>query len=320
VGWLGSGIGQDLDPAWRRVYGQPLPSGISWTVLTEGRASISKVVAIVTPAGAEGPGLVIKWPRTVTAAASLAREAAMLSGLQNRALPDGLPLLVETRPHPLGTAIVETMLPGVPMGRLLTPARHLLLGIRVVDWLVNLPAPGPSEVSGAAALADGLIDRLEQRIGSTIAAFEISRLRALVPALDGLPLVVEHRDLAPWNILVDDGRIGVVDWESSVASGLPVLDLWYFLTYAGLAVEGHGEACLAEVYPGLQDRQTRAGKVSANLLERYTACLGLDPDLVPTLRALTWVAHMPSELDRRPKGADPTSATFMRLLTHELAH
>ena len=81
--------------------------------------------------------------------------------------------------------------------------------------------------------------------------------RERLEGLDRLPSVIEHRDFAPWNLLVDeDGVLRAVDWESSVRCGLPLLDLWYFLTYLALAVERVPERRLADAYPQLVDRSS----------------------------------------------------------------
>ena len=56
--------------------------------------------------------------------------------------------------------------------------------------------------------------------------------------LGGLPKVLEHRDFAPWNLLLDETEgLSVLDWESAVIDGVPSLDLLYFLPYLTFAVE-----------------------------------------------------------------------------------
>ena len=135
-----------------------------------------------------------------------------------------------------------------------------------------------------------------------------------------LPTVFEHRDFAPWNLLVDkDGTLRAVDWESSVQCGLPLLDLWYFLTYLALAVERVPERRLADVYPQLVDPSSRTGRVTALAVDRYLQRVGLDPAAVSALRGLTWMVHTPSELERRPPDADPGSAMFVRLWAYEMS-
>ena len=153
-----------------------------------------------------------------------------------------------------------------------------------------------------------------------VASERLAAYRERLEVLGRLPTVVEHRDFAPWNLLVDeDGTLRAVDWESSVRCGLPLLDLWYFLTYLALAVERLPERRLADAYPQLVDRSSRTGRVSASAVDHYLQRVGLDPAAVPALRALTWMVHTPSELERRPPEADPSSTMFVRLWAHEMS-
>ena len=54
--------------AWTDAHGDQLPGSLTWALLTGGRESVSKAVAIGTRWGAREPGIVVKWPRTVRAA------------------------------------------------------------------------------------------------------------------------------------------------------------------------------------------------------------------------------------------------------------
>ena len=131
--------------------------------------------------------------------------------------------------------------------------------------------------------------------------------------------------MGPWNILVDGhGAWQAADWESSVDAGLPLTDLWYFLTWAALSVEHLFEPSLAGSYARLTDPTSPTGRVGQAAVQRYAAALGLDRRAVDALRMLTWMIHLPSEVGRLERAGEPLRpdvlrrAIFVRLWEHEV--
>ena len=52
------------------------------------------------------------------------------------------------------------------------------------------------------------------------------------------PIVVQHGDLAPWNMLrLHDGRLVAIDWEYGRVDGLPGLDLAQFVLQVAMLIE-----------------------------------------------------------------------------------
>ena len=165
-------------------------------------------------------------------------------------------MVIAERTTTHGPAVVETLLPGAPLARVLTRERHASLAIDAADWLADLALDRPFEERDAwwPVTAAPIVERFEALVSPTVAADHLAACRERLEVLDRLPSVIEHRDFAPWNLLVDeDGTLRAVDWESSVRCGLPLLDLWYFLTYLALAVERLPERRLADAYPQLVD-------------------------------------------------------------------
>ena len=62
--------------------------------------------------------------------------------------------------------------------------------------------------------------------------------------LTGIPatLVATHNDLTTWNILLgEQGRLGVIDWESASEKGLPFVDFFYAVNDATTVAKTNGD-------------------------------------------------------------------------------
>lgn len=82
------------------------------------------------------------------------------------------------------------------------------------------------------------------------------------------PIVTEHGDLAPWNLLnVGRGELSAVDWEYGNTSGFPWIDLTYYLLQTGALIHRWTPARAANYvldflsrrpWPGLTEREARS--------------------------------------------------------------
>jgi hypothetical protein len=168
-----------------------------------------KAVLFVPGDDGQAPQAVRKVGLGPDAAAAVAREAKVLGWLAEHR--PGL------APRPLardGVAATLTMewCPGRPVPRALDP--------RLLDRLAALAL--------GRAVATGRADRRLE------AWPEMRALLRAAPLPGSVPGFVEHGDMAPWNIRLDNGTLRLTDWEDARIEGLPVQDL---LAYA-LAV-GH---------------------------------------------------------------------------------
>lgn len=188
---------------------QDLPQGAPRFALLAGEASARRRPVFLL-AGSDA-----RWERVVKvnhgpdAASRAAAEQAVLHRLAALGAP-GVP-------SPLGSGAA---------GSLLWSAETAVAGAPLLDVLRSLPADAGRQVLAAAATHVG---DLEQRTRGPLATDAGLRLRGphvalarLVPA--GTPGVLVHGDL-PGNVLIDETRISVLDWETARSGGLPLHDL-----------------------------------------------------------------------------------------------
>jgi Phosphotransferase enzyme family len=279
-------------------FGTP-PARFSWLLLTGGRRSINKVVGLVFAGREQKPHLAVKFARSVSEEAPLRREAETLRMLErDRPGLEGVPrvLFLERRCGRL--ALGESAVQGQPMLERLSHESFPELAAQVTSWLVELAGAKPARPAALwwSRLVEEPLREFEQTFGEGRGA-ELGRARSLLSRLDELPLVCEHRDCSPWNILVtDQGGLAVLDWESSEPSGLPALDLLYFLTHAAFLLEGALDSGhVREAYARMLDPTTSTGSVVRRCEESYCERLGLDWSAIRPLRLLCWIVHSSSE-------------------------
>jgi hypothetical protein len=272
----------------------------SWLLLTGGKRSINKVVGVPFPNGGPQQASVVKFARTAEADAPLDREAEALRLIErSRPAVSGVPRLLAGGRRAGRRALAETAIHGGQLIAELSPATFADLASRVTAWLVELAGdqqPRPREEWWERLVGEPLT-AFERDFGPVAEPGTAARARGLLGDLGDLPLVPEHRDCSPWNIVITaDGRPALLDWESAEPRGLPGLDLAYFLANAGFVMEGALESGRTrDSLRRLLDAQTGHGRVAARCVDEYCAALGLDPDAFARLRLLAWIVHSLSD-------------------------
>ncbi len=164
--------------------------------------------------------------------------------------------------------------------------------------------------------------------GAILDQRDLEATHQILKQIEVLPSICEHRDFSPWNALImSDGELGILDWESAEIDGLPLLDLIYFLTYLTFFVEGAMETKrFVAAYRMCWDAQTSSGQVNAECVRRYCDALQLDEDVAPALRLFTWLLHSRSEYARLradagglPAEQQLRDSVFVRLWREELS-
>jgi aminoglycoside phosphotransferase (APT) family kinase protein len=303
----------------------------SLLLVTGGARSISKIVGLVFAEPDPTPRLALKLPRTKDAERSLRQEAEALRAVE-RARPalTGVPRVVFERRHGEVPVLGESVVDGIPLFERIGPATYATLASTATEWLVSLagrPPPVPRSL-WFPRLADAVVERFETNFQRVLDERDRAASRELVGALGDLPLVFEHADFAPWNLLVDGrGKLGVLDWESSRDEGLPGLDLLYFLTYHAFFLDGAVESPLSRTsYRACFEPSSETGSVSAACLQRYARAVGVPDGSWPALRLLLWMQTSADEHRRlvEDAGGEPPSAAlrdslFLGLWEEELA-
>jgi hypothetical protein len=137
----------------------------------------------------------------------------------------------------------ESALDGVPFRERTRATPDCPQARAAVDWLLDLATATVSRATNDASGAlSELWPRWERFRGTYRLAPEEQRhlescVAALAEGAPGFPLVFQHGDPGPWNILVTPaGRPAFLDWEAGEAQGMPLWDLFHFLRSYGLLV------------------------------------------------------------------------------------
>jgi aminoglycoside phosphotransferase (APT) family kinase protein len=276
-----------------------LPSDLSWVLLTGGRRSVNKVIGLGFGKAETAPRLAVKFARSESEDDPLEREAATLRTLE-RTVPQlrGVPQLLFVGRRVGRVALGETVVFGQPVLGRLDQSSLAAVAEDVTSWLIDLARSVETEprASWWERLVEGPAREFERMFVSVLDPDEAARTREVLSTLRDLPVVCEHRDCSPWNVLHDDcGDLAVVDWESSEPRGLPALDLVYFLTYAALVVEGAFDDGAAETYARTLDPDSVVGAIVQECEQRYCERVGLDAEQLRPLRLLCWTVHAQSE-------------------------
>jgi len=297
-----SGDGRRAMPAVP-VAAFPGGTGLDWVLLTGGRRSHNRIVALAFPPDANSPTVVATCGRVAESVPGLRREAAALRAV--RALgPDGIPgvpVLLLEHGEGLATTVLQTAIGGTRLSRLQTRDRFAELAELLGDWLAHLVRTNDDRAPEAALpdVIGPLIDEFEARFGDAEPSLP-DRLRDALADLGRLPRAIEHRDFAPWNLrLLPNGDLGVLDWESAELQGIAGPDLHYGLAH--LAFDAAGTRRIEDqiaTYHALLDPRSAFGTVATQVTRRYAARTALEPETLRRLALVAWLIHAQSEYRR----------------------
>jgi SAM-dependent methyltransferase len=286
-------------------------AGRGWGLAAQGVYSSQKLLLFFFEAAGEAPVHVVKITREPRHNPRLENEWRALNRLREHGIgSDG------TLPEPLfldshGTLAVlgETAIDGVPFLGLTTATAKCPYARAAIDWLLELGIRtahrAPNGMPRAAGVLGALVDRFDDvyRVERDHKTFLAVQAGALLETRMGLPLVFQHGDPGPWNVLVTaDGRPAFLDWEAAEPAGMPLWDLFHFVRSFGLVVSR--AAGRHDPLGSFSDQilaDSELGRLLAETTSRFCAQTGLAPSLVEPLFYLSWMHRALKEAARLPE-------------------
>lgn len=304
------------------LSGWPTGADVRPIMLAGGDGPWSRTVLLPFAGDAREPSVVIKIARSTAYAPNILAEQEVLGRLRSTLPAD----LRASLPEPLGrvrvlgqAASVESYRRGRSIrarstGPGASPATRRADLERAAGWLRAFhdatATPPASLDSGALDLAR-LGDRFAQAFGKQEP--EDRMFRRLAASVRGspdpiLPVVTEHRDFGPWNVLVDrDGTISVIDWEVA-CQGPPLVDLVYFVAHwcwlvAGAVSTSAQIETLRTLVTG--DRPAWSTTAGRAIIAQQARTFGLAPELVAGLLVWTFTEQALDRHDRLAAIGEP---------------
>lgn len=293
-------LGNQIRRHWAEWDLGPAPPQVRCLMLAGGADKRNKLTVLAFAEGSGRPRVVVKLARTPLSEPGIAREASVLDAIKDSPITK-----VAAVPRPLfcgrlggSLAVAETVVDGRELQTILTRSSFPSMANRLADTLAVLVPSDPAEDRWRRSVAP-VVAEFQRRFGEVVDQGDLARQVQKLRSLPPLPVVIEHRDCSPWNLMVTSGgRLAFLDWESAAPDGLPVLDLAYFLVNGAFLVEGVLGSGRERTSYGRLLAGSPTGAVVAEALARYRERAGLPPGVIGPLRGLAWMTHACVEHER----------------------
>jgi Ser/Thr protein kinase RdoA (MazF antagonist) len=282
----------------------PRPYDLTFLVQATG---VSKLCCYVFADEMSKPQWVAKMARSPRDNEVLAREYDLVQHLRRH----GSAFVQATIPGPLLTTCVaghfvgiEPYLPGQPMDgflpNMVSQAKSELYPYLdlAIGWLLRSYQEAPIQ---HGQLADRQIhthflcpmlrfQHMARLTPGELRYLECQAKQVTALSQHPLPLVFNHGDFRPGNILLDGHSIQVIDWEFGASTALPLLDVFFFLSrlharvyYDGLEdIDGHLEDYLT-AFEAVFFEEGIFADLTAEYVERACQALDMNPAWVSVL-------------------------------------
>ncbi len=218
---------------------------LSMVMITPRFRASSHVVCLLLPEGQRDPVMVAKVPRLAGPSASVRREVANLRAVQT-SRPEGfttIPRVIAFEENAPRQFLLETALTGKPMDPSFVRSDPDRCCRAMLNWLGDLQDATKQTAYANRDWYENLVVKPIRQFSNLLPLSQeerqlLAKTEQLIAPLEKteLPLVFEHGDLSHPNIIwLNDGQLGVVDWELAAPRGLPGFDLFFFLSYVAFA-------------------------------------------------------------------------------------
>jgi hypothetical protein len=228
------------------------------------------------------------------------RSVAERESIRARAPVGGIPHVYAVAETPDALWLLEELMPGQRPNAADPEAWFPA----VADWIVGMAGPPgrplaevPSWNEHARELLDETPTELRRRVAGALSA------------VDRLGAAHMHGDLQRRNVLIDDGRVSVVDWEGAWLEGLPGLDLVFLTLFAA------GEAPDTSI----PERLARGEDVPWGGVRERLGSLGVDDAVLPDVLLTMLGSWALAENRRRARLGAPPAEPLFRPLFHRVA-
>jgi len=313
-------VAQYLTRHWDRLslnrFGPP--SHLSYLLLTPRFRASRHVVFLVLANGSPEPTLVAKVPRLRGDFSFLHREVANLRAVHAARTGgfDSIPRVVAYEEHEGNQLLLESALVGQPMNPSLVQRQPTSCIEVTMNWLLSFNEATSDRSQEPQDSFQRLVDQPLAQLESLFLLMAdeeglLEKTRELTSPLrhTRFPLVFEHGDLSAPNLLIlKDGSLGVLDWEMAEPTGLPAVDLFFFLTFVAFArrraqKEGAYLASFHQAFFG-------SGAWARPYVTRYAERLQVSPQVMGALFVLCWSRYI-SNLAALLRGSGPAPGAVL---------
>jgi hypothetical protein len=253
------------------------------------------------------------------AAPDLIAEALNLDKLGAAARRAGarLPNVTHVTKFARRTMLVETVVPGAPVATLLAgdPRAFPQVFPLLVDWLEGwhkaTVAPRRPRSDELEAYILGPARSLEPLLPDGVKYVEFLTERCASAKHLRVPFVAVHNDLTMFNVLLDGGRLGVVDWEAASGHGLPLTDFAYAAVDAVAAADRYADRLHA--FTDSFASESRYSRLIAAAHLRFVSALDIPPEVAELCLHASWLQHAVNAT-RRPEADRDDS--FVAIVAH----
>lgn len=300
-----------------------------WILSARGEYSTRKVLFFLTAPDQQTPSYIVKMTRDPAYNVRLENEYQALVTLYERGVgsPETLPQPIFCGHHAALAIVGESIIAGEPFAQktqrnancpALQAAIHFLvtLGTATADRTAVTPRQ-------AAQALQTLLTRFQAiyQLTPAHAAFLAAQLQQISNCAAAFPLVFQHGDPGPWNMLVTpSGQVAVLDWEAAETQGMPLWDLFYFLRSYALDMARAGG-----VNDGLQGfaqqvlADTPLSRLLVETVHAYCQAIELPASVVLPLFYTCWMHRALKEATRLPVNK-VDSGRFVNLLRMCIDH